>query len=250
MRRVAPKPSFAALLVALCGGVSIALAQGQDHRVESHQAQQHRAENRGVNHAEARGHAQVNARAHDHAYPARGFVAHALPARHYDVAFHGAHYFFAGGVWYAPRGGLFVVVAPPFGVFVPLLPPFYTTIWVGGVPYYYADDVYYVYRGPVVGYEVVVPPPGVEAEAAPPPPGPELAPAPESHDLIIYPKNGQSPDQQARDQYECHTWASSQTGFDPTAPNGGVPPDETAGKHADYNRAMGACLEGRGYVVR
>ena len=172
--------------------------------------------------------------------------------------FGGAHYFFAGGVWYAARAGAFVVVAPPFGVFVPILPPFYTTLWVAGVPYYYADDVYYVYRGPATGYEVVAPPPDAEVAAVPPPgagpggpgPGPGPGPASQSDEMFIYPKNGQSPDQQAKDRYECHTWASSQTGFDPTVANGGVPPSQTAGKHADYDRAMDACLEGRGYTVR
>ena len=34
--------------------------------------------------------------------------------------------------------------------------------------------------------------------------------------LYIYPTKGQSQDQQNRDRYECHSWAVSQTGFDPT----------------------------------
>ncbi len=33
--------------------------------------------------------------------------------------------------------------------------------------------------------------------------------------LFIYPTKGQSPEQQNRDRYECHTWAVQQTGFDP-----------------------------------
>jgi hypothetical protein len=37
--------------------------------------------------------------------------------------------------------------------------------------------------------------------------------------LYVYPAKGQSPEQQNRDQYECHNWAVSQTGFDPTAPS-------------------------------
>jgi hypothetical protein len=45
--------------------------------------------------------------------------------------------------------------------------------------------------------------------------------------LYVYPARGQSPEQQNRDQYECHNWAVSQTGVDPTAaaaapPQGGV----------------------------
>lgn len=36
-----------------------------------------------------------------------------------------------------------------------------------------------------------------------------------SADLMIYPKNNQSADQQSKDKYECHEWAVKQTGFDP-----------------------------------
>jgi hypothetical protein len=49
---------------------------------------------------------------------------------------------------------------------------------------------------------------------------------------FIYPSQGQSPEQQQKDQYECHTWAVQQTGFNPSmsqaapapapAPQGGV----------------------------
>jgi hypothetical protein len=42
--------------------------------------------------------------------------------------------------------------------------------------------------------------------------------------LFIYPSQGQSPQQQSRDQYECHTWAVQQTGFDPTGPQAQAPP--------------------------
>ena len=56
-----------------------------------------------------------------------------------------------------------------------------------------------------------------------------------AQETFIYPTKGQSPEQQNRDRYECHTWAVQQTGFDPTkaqaaqpapapqqAPQGGV----------------------------
>lgn len=33
--------------------------------------------------------------------------------------------------------------------------------------------------------------------------------------MYAYPKAGQSPEQQAKDQSECHQWAVQQTGFDP-----------------------------------
>ena len=63
-------------------------------------------------------------------------------------------------------------------------------------------------------------------------------------------KNGQTEEQQATDKYECHKWANQQSGFDPTQSGGGVSADQNASAHAAYNRAMGACLEGRGYSVK
>jgi hypothetical protein len=43
--------------------------------------------------------------------------------------------------------------------------------------------------------------------------------------LFIYPSQGQTPEQQNRDRYECHTWAVQQTGVDPTRPQTAyVPP--------------------------
>jgi len=143
------------------------------------------------------------------------------------------------------------------GVFVPVLPPFYTTVWFGGLPYYYSNQTYYVYGGPQ-GYEVVQPPgdpgsavQGPQGPAYPgaPPPAPGDA-HPEGEDIYVYPQHGQSPDQQANDRYDCHKWASSQTGFDPTQAGGGVAPDQTVARGEEYRRAIRACLEGRGYSVR
>ncbi len=42
--------------------------------------------------------------------------------------------------------------------------------------------------------------------------------------VYAYPQQGQSPQQMDRDRYECSTWATQQTGFNPSAPN--VPPHE------------------------
>ena len=177
---------------------------------------------------------------HNHYYPGRGGFVREVPGRPFSVERAGGRFFYSGGVWYAPRGPRFVVVGAPIGVFVPVLPPFYTTVWFGGLPYYYANDTYYVWHDAQSGYEVVDPPNEQGASTEPP----------ASDDLFIYPQNGQPADQQASDKYECHKWASSQTGFDPTQPAGGVPPEQAGGKRADYERAMRACLEGRGYSVR
>ena len=47
--------------------------------------------------------------------------------------------------------------------------------------------------------------------------------------MYVYPNQGQSPDQQNRDRYECHTWSVQQTGVDPTNPYmAGAPPAQEA----------------------
>ena len=142
------------------------------------------------------------------------------------------------GVW-RPR---FVVVPAPVGVFVPVLPAYYTTIWYGGAPYYYANDTYYAWSPSQNSYEVVDPPADVEQQATTQPPP--------SDELFVYPQRGQSDEQQSTDKYECHKWASGQSGFDPTQSGGGVAPDQSANLSSDYQRALKTCLEGRGYSVR
>ncbi len=36
--------------------------------------------------------------------------------------------------------------------------------------------------------------------------------------IILYPAQGQSPEQTERDRYECHVWAVQQSGYDPSRP--------------------------------
>jgi len=173
-------------------------------------------------------------------YPPRGYVAPVLP-RHVVVVHHRHYdYWYGGGVWYRPYGARYVVVAPPLGVFVSVLPSFYSTLWFGGIPYYYANDAYYVWRESRRAYEVVAPPLGAATAAA----------GPVTEDIFVYPREGQGEEQVAFDRYECHRWASDQTGFDPTQPWGGVSEDQAAALRESYLRAMTACLEGRGYTVR
>jgi hypothetical protein len=177
---------------------------------------------------------------HGHYYPAVGTVSPALPAG-YRPYYHGHDpYYFSGGVWYAPRGPGFAVVYPPPGLVISVLPPYYSTVWIGAVPYYYADNVYYTWQPAENGYVVVDPPDNAD-NPSPPPPSPQ-------GDLIIYPKNGQTKDQQAADQFECHRWAKGQTGFDPTEPAGSTPANSAVNR-SNYDRAMSACLQARGYQV-
>ncbi len=125
-----------------------------------------------------------------------------------------------------------MVVLPPMGITVPILPPAYATLWIAGAPYYYANDyangVYYA-AAPGQGYVVVAPPQGVDAVQ------PVLAPKPLPQP-IVYPRNGQSAAQTESDQQECNRWATSQ-----------------AGAMADasvFQRAVSACLDGRGDTLR
>ena len=43
--------------------------------------------------------------------------------------------------------------------------------------------------------------------------GPALA-----QQMYVYPNKGQTADQQGKDQYECSSWATQQTGFNPATP--------------------------------
>jgi hypothetical protein len=84
------------------------------------------------------------------------------------------------------------------------------------------------------GYQVVAPPPGADSAtpAAPPPP----PPAPPAPDPIVYPRNGQSAAQTESDRRACNRWATTQP---------------RAVADADvFQRAVEACMDGRGYTSR
>jgi len=182
---------------------------------------------------------------HDHYYPARGYAFGALPRDSVRIGFRGGDYYYHAGVWFHPEGGRFIVSAPPFGIIVPVLPPAYATVTIGGAPYYYANGVYYA-PAPGQGYTVVPPPPGAESDAddpgysasAAPPPPPSQTPPPSygaPSEPIVYPRNNQPPEQVAADKSDCFRWATQ----------------NNAGASADvFQRAFGACMDGRGYSVR
>ena len=46
-------------------------------------------------------------------------------------------------------------------------------------------------------------------------------------DMFIYPNKGQSQDQQNKDKFECQSWATQQTGFDPMNPGSAPPAQQT-----------------------
>lgn len=174
---------------------------------------------------------------HDHYYPSQGYVLPVLPTHALSIGFGPDRFYFHAGVWFRPYNHRYLVVLPPVGIRVPVLPPGYATVWVGSVPYYYANGVYYA-TAPGAAYEVVNPPPGVSA-TQPEPPTANL-PAPPSHkpapNPVIYPRNGQSAKQTEADKQECNRWATTQA--------------EAMADGEVFARAVAACLEGRGYTVR
>jgi hypothetical protein len=167
--------------------------------------------------------------------PPRGGWVGALPRGHRRYYYRGRPLYFYDGFWYERRPGGYFIVTPPIGLGIPVPPPYYTTQWIGGVPYYYANDTYYKWVDSRKTYEVVGPSPGKD-EAA--------------QSTFVYPRNGQSADQQSTDRYECHTWSKDQTGFDPVQAGGGVKPEDNARRNQEYQRAVNACLEARGYSVK
>ncbi|OZI20231.1 hypothetical protein CAL26_22090 [Bordetella genomosp. 9] len=109
---------------------------------------------------------------------------------------------------------------------------------VYAAPVYAAPPV--VYGAPVYPAPVYAAPP----VAYTPPPVYTPPPAPPTS-LIAYPARGQNQAQQMRDRGECQGWAMNQSGYDPEHPN-----QWTTGVMVDsYNRAMSACMTGRGYSV-
>jgi hypothetical protein len=211
--------------------------------------------------------------------PPIGIVVPTLPTFSTTVVEGGETYLYANDTYYRPRpdlGGYEVVNEPPEG-----LPQSGPNALVGGqlpgaAP---ATPAMIVTGGiptpatpPVSGQAATVPTvtqgaafrpsaPAATATtsmAAAPvpvtlPTGPATASPsapPQGPKVFLYPKNGQTADQQARDRYECYRFAVAQSGFDPTRSTGVASPAPTNEAQSDYERAQGACFEGRGYVSR
>jgi hypothetical protein len=116
-----------------------------------------------------------------------------------------------------------------------------------GYPYYpyhpyhpYWGPYGYYPWGPTFGFGVTVAPQPHSHEQQSPPSGNQQ----QGIKMYVYPAAGQSEAQTSEDRYQCHVWATNQSGYDPTM---------GAGKREDaegYSRAFTACMEGRNYVVR
>jgi hypothetical protein len=165
--------------------------------------------------------------------------------------YYGGYRGYYGGWGYGWRGGWgWGCCGIGLGWYLPVLPLGYATYWWGGVPYYYANNAYYIWDGGAGQYEAVEPPEGLtttptETSTA----AAADSPAGTWTDLYAYPKGGQSMEQQTKDRDECHKWAVAQSGFDPTQPPA-TDARAAAAKREGYLRAEAACLEARNYSVK
>ena len=71
-----------------------------------------------------------------------------------------------------------------------------------------------------------------------------------AEELVIYPKGGQSPEQQEKDKFECYGWAKNDSGFGPMAPPTATapPPQQQAAqggvlRGAARGAAVGAIID-------
>lgn len=84
---------------------------------------------------------------------------------------------------------------------------------------------------------VVVPQPVPAPSAADAPPPPAATPmAPTRPEPIVYPRNGQSPEQTEADRQACNRWATTQPAAMADA--------------SVFQRAVEACMDGRGYTLK
>jgi hypothetical protein len=142
--------------------------------------------------------------------------------------------------WHAERGSSGRIrrgggeggwILPGYGFYFVSIPSYCKLVYWDGVPYYYADDVYYEWNSSVGAYEQVQPPAGLADSIN--------NQAPVLRDLFVFANGAQTIEQLERDREECHQWAADQVGFDL----------KVAANRANYLRADGACLEARDYSV-
>lgn len=165
-----------------------------------------------------------------------GFHIKLLPDPYVRIVIGGFPYFYYSGVFYKQYNSGYIVVSAPIGAFVTSLPDGFIAFSIGLATYYYINHTYYAWDDYRNGYVVVEKPAGADDAIAKATTG----------RLFVYPNKGQDEEQQARDRYECHRWAVSETGFDPTLEEDEYSPND----NDSYRRALAACLEGRDYTVK
>jgi hypothetical protein len=154
-----------------------------------------------------------------------------LPARYSRVMIGTSVYYYSDGVYFVGEKGAYVVVVAPIGARVGLLPYGFRSIYLGSRRYFHVNSTYYIYAPATRDYVVVKAP--VDA-----PQGSQTT------DMVVYPANGQSDEQIDKDRYECHKWAMNDSGFDPSTQQA-----DSLSESDRYNRAIKACLTGRGYTI-
>ncbi len=180
--------------------------------------------------------------------PVRHYERHSLyyrpPVYHYHPIYVGGlPYYYYSGYFYRPyRDSYWIRVGAPIGARVGALPAGYISFGYGDSTYYYLNATWFLYDHPAREYVVVDPPPDVVSASNAGSDG--YAAADYSEEVFVYPARGQSAEQTQRDRYECHLWAVSQSGVDPSMDQA----DDS--ERVEYHRALTACLEGRGYTVR
>ena len=214
------KSVFLMAFVVMCAGLQVRVAYGDHPR----SGWNHRNYEGGRNHY-----------SRHHYRP--GYRVNRLPSRHHHFVHRNRDYYYFGGSYFNRHQSGFEVVLPPLGARVPYLPPGYVVFNLGPRRYYYANYVYYLWDEHDRDYIVVREPEGGDDLVV------NNAPASFS-EIYAYPSQGQSPEQQERDYYDCHVWSVDESDYDPTLEG------QNAYRARDYRRAMIACLEGRGYSVR
>jgi hypothetical protein len=138
-------------------------------------------------------------------------------------------------------------IPPPRALLIPLAIFAHHGRPFPGAPPIFIDGGFY-HHGPFIAAPYYEPPPAVVLEQ--PPEHPASSIQPPADKFFVYPRKGQSEEQQARDRYECHLWAVDQIGWDPTQTTADVPEAQKNQKSSDYKRAMAACLDAREYTVK
>jgi len=174
---------------------------------------------------------------HIHYHPV-GHHIHVLPVNYISIYVSSLPYFYYEGIYYRSISDGYVVVEAPIGALVAELPVGYVAFNNGYDTYFYVNATYYRWSDSDTAFVVVKKPKGADE-----------AIKEETEDrLYAYPNANQSEEQQAKDRYECHQWAVSESHVDPTLED--EKQDLSTDDVMNYRRALAACLEGRDYTVK
>lgn len=157
-----------------------------------------------------------------------------LPRNYTRIVVRDKIYFYFSGIFYWPSDIGYVVINAPIGATVAYLPTGYISFYLGPRRYFYVNLTYFLWLPDTRQYIVVEKPAGADEAIA----------KTSATDLVIYPKKGQSDEQRDKDRAACHRWAVKESGYDPSLPA------SKTGSKAKYLRAIKACLEARGYIVK